>query len=73
MLTFNQLLRVGDLEPGTVRLLRHRDSTPQIHRALYDAAMKLDPRFEQYQERQGTPQVIEQFRSAPPLHGPAGR
>jgi len=69
MLTFNQLLRVGDLEPSTVRLLRHRDSTPRIHRALYDAAMKLDPRFEQYQERQGTPQVIEQFRSASYLAG----
>jgi len=69
MLTFNQLLRAGDLEPETVRLLRHRDSTPRIHRALYASAMTLDPRFEQYQERQGTPQVIEQFRAAKYLAG----
>jgi hypothetical protein len=69
MLTFNQLLRVGHLEPETVRLLRHRDSTPRIHRALYDAAMTLDPKFAQYQERQGTQQVIEQFRSARYLAG----
>ncbi|HVV81876.1 MAG TPA: GIY-YIG nuclease family protein [Kofleriaceae bacterium] len=69
MLTFNQLLRVADLDPGTVRLLRHRDSKPQIHRALYEAALALDPRFAQYQERQGTPQVIEQFRAAKYLAG----
>jgi hypothetical protein len=64
MLTFNQLLLVGDLPPETVRLLRHRDATPRIHRALYDAAMKRDPRFAQYQEHQGTPQVIAKFRDA---------
>jgi hypothetical protein len=69
MLTFNQLLRVGSLTPETVRLLRHRDTKPRIHRALYDAAMKLDPRFAQYQERQGTPQVIEHFRNAKYLAG----
>src|SRR3954470_13010378 len=69
MLTFNQLLRAGGLEPETVRLLRHRDSTPRVHRALYAAAMALGPRFAQYQERQGTPQVIEQFRNATYLAG----
>jgi hypothetical protein len=69
MLTFNQLLKVGGLTPETVRLLRHRDTKLRIHRALYDAAMKLDPRFAQYQERQGTPQVIEQFRNATYLAG----
>jgi len=69
MLTFNQLLRAGALEPETVRLLRHRDSTPRVHRALYDAAMMLDPKFEQYQEQQGTSQVIEQFRAAKYLAG----
>jgi len=69
MLTFNQLLQVGGLNPETIRLLRHRDATPRIHRALYDAAMKGDPRFAQYQERQGTPQVIEQFRNATYLAG----
>lgn len=69
MLTFNQLLRVGELEPRVVRLLRHRDSDPKIQRALYDAAATLDPRFAQYQERQGTPQVIEHFRAATYLAG----
>lgn len=69
MLTFNQLLQVGGLAPETVRLLRHRDTKPRIHRALYDAAMKFDPRFAQYQERQGAPQVIEQFRNAKYLAG----
>jgi len=69
VLTLNQLLRSGDLDPKTVRLVRHRDSTPKIHRQLYDAGVTLDPRFEQYQERQGTLQVIEQFRAAKFLAG----
>jgi hypothetical protein len=69
MLTFNQLLRVADLDPRTVRLVRHRDSKPHVHRALYDAAVNLDPRFAQYQDRQGTPQVVEQFRAARFLAG----
>src|ERR1700733_4915760 len=69
VLTFNQLLHTGSLAPETVRLLRHRDTKPRIHRALYDAAMNGDPRFAQYQERQGTPQVIEHFRPANYLAG----
>lgn len=69
MLTFNQLLQVGDLDPRMVRLVRHRDAKPKIQRALYDAAVTLDRRFAQYQERQGTPQVIEQFRAAKYLAG----
>lgn len=64
MLTFNQLLDVAGLKPATVRLLRHKESKPRTHRALYEAALALDPRFAQYQERQGTPQVIAQFREA---------
>lgn len=69
MLTFNQVLAVAGLKPDGVRLLRHKDSTPKVHRALYDAAMSLDPRFAQYQERQGTPQVIAHFRAAKYLAG----
>lgn len=69
VLTFNQLLHAGGLVPETVRLLRHRDSKPRIHRALYDAAMKGDPKFAPYQERQGTPQVIERRRAG---HGGSG-
>ena len=69
MLTFNQLLSVADIDPRTVRLLRHRDSKPKVHRALYDAAVTLDPKFAQYQERQGTAQVIEQFRAGKYLAG----
>jgi len=69
MLTFNQLLRVGGLDPAQVRLLRHRDGTARIHRALYDDAMNHHLRFAQYQERQGTPQVIDQFRAANYLAG----
>jgi hypothetical protein len=69
MLTFNQLLRASDLDPKTVRLLRHRDAKPKIQRALYDAAMRLEGPFAQYQERQGAPQVVEQFRAAKYLAG----
>lgn len=64
MLTFNQLLRTGGLDPATVRLLRHRDAKPKNHGALFAAGMNLDPRFAQYQERQGNPRVIAQFRAA---------
>jgi hypothetical protein len=69
MLRFNQLLGAGDIDPKGVRLLRHRDSNATVQRALYDAAVNLDQRFAQYQERQGTPQVIEQFRAAKYLAG----
>src|SRR5690349_17959209 len=69
MLTFNQLLRAAGLDPATVRLVRHRDTKPKVHAALYRAALSLDPRFEQYQERQGTPQVIDQFRAGKHLAG----
>jgi hypothetical protein len=69
VLTFNQILQAGGLVPEAVRLLRHRDSKPRIHRALYDAAMKGDPKFALYQERQGSPQVIEHFRHATYLAG----
>ncbi len=69
MLTFNELLRVANIDPRTVRLLRHRDSKPKIHGALYAAAVDLDPRFAQYQDRQGSPQVVQQFRAAKYLAG----
>lgn len=68
MLTFNQLLHRGGLDPSNVRLVRHK---PGRHhrRELYDAAMKNDPRFREYQEVQDAEQVVAQFRAAKHLAG----
>jgi len=62
MITFNQLLRIAGLDPDLVRLVRHRD--PNVQRAVFDAAIKGEPSFDEYQEHQGTEQVIAQFRAA---------
>ena len=63
VLTFNQLLRIAGLSPDQVRLVRH---TPERahHRAVFDAAMKNEKTFREYQERQDTAQVVAQFRAA---------
>lgn len=68
MLTFNQLLHRGGLDPANVRLVRHK---PAHHhrRELYDAAMRNEPRFREYQEVQDAEQVITQFRAAKQLAG----
>lgn len=68
MLTFNQLLHRGGLDPANVRLVRHK---PAHHhrRELYDAAMKNEPRFREYQEVQDAEQVVAQFRAAKHLAG----
>src|SRR4051812_25268394 len=68
VLTFNQLLHRGGLEPANVRLVRHK---PAHHhrRELYDAAMKNEPRFREYQEVQDAEQVVTQFRAAKHLAG----
>jgi hypothetical protein len=62
MLTFNDLLQTVNLDPSLVRLVRHRD--PRVQRAVFEAAIKGDPAFDEYQEHQGTEQVIAQFRAA---------
>lgn len=62
MLTFNQLLRAANIEPELVRLVRHRD--PNVQRAVFDAALRGDASFDEYQEHQGTDQIIAQFRAA---------
>ena len=62
MFTFNQVLRHGGFDPALVRLVRHRD--PTVQRAVFEAAMRGDPGFDEYQEHQGTEQVIAQFRAA---------
>lgn len=64
MLTFNQLLQVGGLDPALVRLVRHRDPDREKHRLVAKAAFNRDPRFDEYQEVQGTEQVFEAFRAA---------
>lgn len=61
MLSFNQLLSAAGLDPAQVRLVRHRD--PREQRAVFEAAMNADRRFDEYQESQGTEQVIAQFPS----------
>lgn len=68
MLTFNQLLDRGGLDPAHVRLVRHK---PARHhrRDLYDAAMRNEPSFREYQEVQDSEQVITQFRAAKQLVG----
>jgi hypothetical protein len=63
MLTFNQLLLTGGLDPANVRLVRHKPKHDH-HRTLFDAAMKNDPLFREYQEIQGKAPVIAQFRAA---------
>jgi hypothetical protein len=63
MLTFNQLLERAGLNPAEVRLLRHKDPESATHRLIFDAAMKGDPRFVEYQEVQGASQVVDAFRS----------
>ena len=61
MLTFNQLLNAAGLDPADVRLVRHRD--PRAQRAVFEAAMNADQRFDEYQESQGAELVITQFRA----------
>jgi hypothetical protein len=62
MLTFNQMLLAGGLNPLTVRLLRHADE--RVQRDLFDAAVTAEPRFDQYQQSQSKPKVIDAFRAA---------
>lgn len=62
MLTLNQLLQVGGLDPASVRLVRHAPAH-QIHRAVFDCAMNGDQRFREYQDSQVTESVIRQFRA----------
>ena len=50
MLTFNQLLNAAGLDLAAVRLVRHRD--PRVQRAVFEAAMNADPRFDEYHENQ---------------------
>lgn len=64
MLTFNQLLQVGGLDPAFVRLVRHRSPDREKHRLVAKAALNGDPRFREYQEIQETEQVFEAFRAA---------
>lgn len=68
MLTFNQLLRTGNLDPAAVRLVRHTPPHAK-HRRVFDSAMRGEDEFRIYQETQGTPQVIAQFRAARQLAG----
>jgi hypothetical protein len=62
LLTFNQLLRAAGLDPTEVRLVRHRPKTH--HRAVFDAAVRGDASFREYQEGQSADAVIAQFRAA---------
>lgn len=68
MLTFNQLLHRGGLDPVNVRLVRHKPGH-DLHRVVFDAAMKCEQEFREYQEMQGKDQVITQFRAAKQLAG----
>lgn len=63
MLGFNHLLNGAGLNPGEVRLLRHRHLR-EYHRSMYHDAIHRHPRFDQYQSGQGNPTVITQMRSA---------
>lgn len=67
-LTFNQLLTKNGLDPSDVRLARHKPSK-QHYRALFDAGIKKDPAFQEYQDTQRDPAVIKQFRKAKHLAG----
>lgn len=62
MFGFNDLLRSAVLDPAEVRLVRH--SERRVQRMVFEAALEQTPAFHEYQEHQGTKQVIEQFRAA---------
>lgn len=62
MLRFNNLLASADIDPASVRLVRHRD--PIYNRAIYEDAVRRRPRFEQYQAGQGSPRVVALFKAA---------
>ena len=68
MLTFNQILRAGGLDPAEVRLVRH---TPRRdhHRVVFDAAIRGELAFRTYQESQGSSQIVVQFRAAKHIAG----
>jgi hypothetical protein len=68
VLTFNQLLRSENLDPAGVRLVRHTPKHDR-HRAVFDAAMRGEDRFREYQESQGSAPVVSQFRAAKHLAG----
>lgn len=67
VLTFNQVLERAGLNPERVRLVRHRDPDHRKHRLVYETAMNADVRFDEYQDIQGTSQVIDAFRSSEQL------
>jgi len=69
MLTFNQLLHRGGLNPEDVRLVRHRSPNREKHRLVAKAAVIGDAQFQGYQEIQETAQVIDAFRAAKHLAG----
>ena len=62
LLTFNTVLRAGDLDPARVLLLRHSDN--RVQRELFHAALQADPRFDDYQRSQSNPRVITGFRKS---------
>lgn len=62
MFSFSDLLRTANLDPGEVRLVRHSERS--VQRAVFEAGLERTPAFQEYQEHQGTDQVIAQFRAA---------
>lgn len=63
MLNFNSLLTSAGLDPGTVRLVRHKHGR-EYQRLVYQDAIRGIPRFEQYQAGQCKPRVIDLIKSA---------
>lgn len=62
VLTFNGLLRSSGLAVETTILLRHGDG--RAKNAIYKAAIEKDPRFDDYQRRQVSPNVVAAFDRA---------
>lgn len=62
------MLTKAGLDPKDVRLARHKPSKHHF-RALFDAALKRDVLFQDYQETQDDPAVIKQFRRAKHIAG----
>lgn len=62
VLTFNQLLRSAGLAVESTILLRHSDG--RARDAIYKAGIEKDPRFDDYQRRQISPNVVAAFDKA---------
>lgn len=63
MLMFNALLAASEIDPSTVRLVRHRHRGGN-HRAMVDDAIRRHSRFDEFQRGQAEPGVVQRLSSS---------